>query len=464
MLLTGLLITVLLGLGITLCISKELKWTEMLGLAFPVGIGVQTFLMVCMDFAGIRLTATTVILFSLLLLTASGVCLFFHRQRLSVWLSAQRLYSYPKVNWLWFVALVVLVAVCVMNVTKTMYYPTFDTDSVRGFNLIGMAVAHEGTIKDLSLYTGANFQPMTYNLYMSYAPLAQLGYAYIYMLGAETSKIFNALIFISFIFSFYGVTSRFATHTLTALTTLFVVITPEMLGFSSMSGTNFTHAAYASLGILFFAAWYYKKVSSLLWVAAALLMLNNWTRNEGLAFIGAACCLLAWQSIRTRRYKKLFLFTILCLFPFLFWQVFLKVNHLEIAQLIILKPYWDGEKATVIVREMWELFKSPVYYGFTFIAFPLILLTNVWHVFRKGDQLVTLLLIVISWAVYTILVYQIDYLWDTLENVMRYSYKRFLFSFVPLLWFYVAAGRNINLLFEKIDDFVFPALPNIKKK
>jgi hypothetical protein len=55
----------------------------------------------------------------------------------------------------------------------------------------------------------------------------------------------------------------------------------------------------------------------------------------------------------------------------------------------------------------------------------------------------------------TIMVYQIDYVWDSLENVMRYSYKRFLFAFVPLLWFYIAAGKNINLIFEKIDNFIW---------
>jgi hypothetical protein len=427
----------------------------MLGLVFPVGIGVQTFLMVCMDFVGIRLTATTVIIVSLLLMTTLGIYLFFRRNTLKVWILSKNMFSYPKINWLWLASLVALAIVCVMNVTKTMYFPTFDTDSVRGFNLVGMAVAHEGNIKNLSLYTGENFQESK-NVVMAYAPLAQLGYAYIYMLGAEMSKIFNALIFISFVFLFYGVTSRFVTHTLTALTTFFVIITPEMLGFSSMSGVNFTHALYASLGLLFFVVWYYKKNSSFLWLSAALLMLNNWTRNEGLVFIGAACCLLCWQSIVTKQYKKLFLFTALCLFPFIFWQIFLKINRLEMAQVIIFRPYWDGEKAAIIGREMWALFKSSTYYGYTFIAFLFVMLSNVWYIFKKGNQVVTLLLIFLAWLFYTILIYQIDYVWDSLENVIRYSCKRFLFSFVPLLWFYVAAGRNISRVFEKIDDFVFP--------
>lgn len=468
---TGLLISILLGICIVLSISRQLKWMETIGLAFPVGIGVQTFLMVCLDFVNIRITATSIILVSLVCMTVLIVRLYFCRNAIKEWIAPIRVFSYPKINWLWIAVMVALAVVCVMNVTKTMYYPTFDTDSVRGFNLIGMAVAHEGTIKNLSLYNDVNFLPRNYNLYMTYAPLVQLGYTYVYMLGAETSKIFTALIFVSFIFSFYGVTSRFATHTLTALTTFFVVITPEMLGFSSMSGTNFVHAVYASLGLLFFVVWYDKKMPSFLWLAAALLMLNVWTRNEGLAFIGAACCLLAWQcvgfhnTLTVKKYaiikrfqinKIFFLFVALCLFPFVFWNVFLKINHLEIVQLIIFKPYWDSEKLAIIGREMWALFSSPVFYGFTFVLFVVVLISNIWHLFRKGDHLVTLLLIFLTWVFYTILVYQIDYVWDSLENVMRYSYKRFLFSFVPLLWFYMAASRNINWLFEKIDNFIYP--------
>ena len=339
-----------------------------------------------------------------------------------------------------------------------MYFPTFDTDSIRSFNLIGMAVAHEGTIKGLSLFTDANFLPIVRGAgsTISYAPLSQLAYAYVYMLGAETSKIVNALIFISFALSFYGILRRFATPTLTALTTLFVIITPEMLGFSSMSGTNFTHAVYASLGVLYFVAWRCKKIPSFLWLSLALLMLNNWTRNEGLAFIGAACCALLYYSIQAKRWKTLIVFGVLGFFPFLFYNVFLKTNHLESVNVFIFKAYWDGGKAGLIFREMWTLFNSASFYGVTFPLFFFVALSNAWSIYRRRDHLVTLVLIVLSWAFYTILVYQIDYIWDSLTNVMRYSYKRFLFSFVPLVWFYIAVGYNVRWVFGKIDAFIFP--------
>ncbi|MDR1780778.1 MAG: glycosyltransferase [Tannerella sp.] len=45
--------------------------------------------------------------------------------------------------------------------------------------------------------------------------------------------------------------------------------------------------------------------------------------------------------------------------------------------------------------------------------------------------------------------------WDDIHNVLRYSYKRFLFSFVPLVWFYIAANQNVKWLFDKAEEFMF---------
>jgi hypothetical protein len=278
------------------------------------------------------------------------------------------------------------------------------------------------------------------------------------LLGAATSKVINALIFLSFNAAFYGVASRFTTHTLAALTTFFMIITPEMLGFSSMSGSNYTHAMYASLGVLFFIAWRQKKIPSFLWISAALLMVNVWTRREGLSFSAATGVVLLCYAIQSKQYRKLLLYGALCLFPLVFWMLFLKTIDYESTQAVILKPFWDGEKVGTMLSEIWTLFKSVNYYGLTFIVFLLALISNVWHIYKKRDHVLTLALIAAAMLFYTIIVYQVDYkLWeDTLLNVMKYSYKRFLFAFVPLLWFYVAASYNVKWVFDRIDKFVFP--------
>jgi hypothetical protein len=459
----GLSTTILLGFCVALSISQRLKLVEALGLAFPIGIGLQTFWMIFLDVLSIRLTATSVLAASWLTIAGAAAFFYLRRDLLKEWWQYAGRLTRPKVSWLWLLALLAVGVVMAMSLAKTMFYPTFDTDSVRGFNLIGKVVAHEGTLRACSLFTDPNYWELHgAGSYRAYTPLTQLAYAYVYMLGAATSKIVNALIFVSFAAAFYGVTSRFATHTLTAIATFFTIVTPEMLAFSSLSGTNVTHAIYASLGILFFAAWYYKKIPSLLWISAALLMCNSWARTEGAAFAGAACCAMLWCSVKAKAYKPLLWFSGLCLFPIIFWQLFLKIYSLEVAMTFFLS--WDSHRVAVVAGEMWLLFASFTLYGFTFLCFLIALLSNVWAMIKKRDHLATLTLMLLAWLFYTILVYLIDYTWDSLEAVMRSSYKRFLFSFVPLLWFYVAAGYNVRWLFAKVDDFLYPLKSKSKKR
>lgn len=458
MIFLGLFLTFVLGLGLVACLSKRLNIAEILGLAFPLGIFAQTLLMVCIDCIGIKLTASSVLVSSLLVLAVLAFVLFKQRKSLGEGLKCCLKFDFPPLNWAWFTGLAFLIAIVVMNVSKTLYFPTFDIDSVRSFNIVGKAIAHEGTIHNLSLFTLEYYQDIMQRAgnALTYIPLTQLSYTYVYLLGMETSKMINALMFISFVLAFYGVTRRFASPFLSIIITIFCVLTPEMLAFSSLSGTNCIHALYASLGIIYLIAWWKnKKDSSLLWLSAALLMGNVWTRNEGLAFIGAACLLLLYHAIKTKEYKRFFIYVVLCLFPFLFWHLFLKINHFESTNVIIFKPFYDGAKLSVIFNEMWILFKSTQFYGITFLLFLIVLISNVWNIFKRKDCLVCLFLLISSWLFYTILIYQVDYLWDSLENVMRYSYKRFLFSFVPLIWFYIACNQNVTWLFTSIDRFVF---------
>jgi hypothetical protein len=457
MIIFGLILTFLLGVSIVLSLSRQLKVVEITGLSFPLGIAIQTLLMVCLDWAGIRLTAGSVTIASLAVLVLFVTYLCFRRIELQTWVKEYLRWQNPKLNWGWLICICGLVAVVIMNIAKTMYFPTFDTDSVRGFDLIGMAVGREGTIRNVSIFTDVNFLPIQKSAgsYMTYTPFTQLAYAYVYMFGTATSKIIPALMFISFVFAFYGVLSRFATHLISAIVTLLMIITPEMLAFSSMSGTNYNHAVFASLGIIYFIVWYYKKIPSALWISASLLMANNWVRSEGIAFIGAACVILLFWCIRQKQYGKLFIFGALCVFPFLFWNIFLRFNHLESENVFIFKLFYDDAKLSDMKREIWELFKSTTFYGITFILFLIILISNVISIFKRKDHAVTLLLILLSWIFYNILFYQIDYVWDSLLNVLRYSYKRFLFSFVPLLWFYIAVNFNVKWLSERIDRWIF---------
>ena len=171
-----------------------------------------------------------------------------------------------------------------MNFSKCIYFPTYDRDSLAGFDTIGYVIAQEHTLKGLSLFQ-ADYMPQIHNAgsYIVYAPMVQLSYAFVYLLGAETSKLITALIYLSFLIAFYGCMKRVINKTGSAIAVFFMMITPEMFAFSSLSATNVIHAVSASLGIIYIAIWFkYREkkrlISRCLITGAEYLDPHGWNR------------------------------------------------------------------------------------------------------------------------------------------------------------------------------------------
>jgi hypothetical protein len=60
--------------------------------------------------------------------------------------------------------------------------------------------------------------------------------------------------------------------------------------------------------------------------------------------------------------------------------------------------------------------------------------------------------IIIGIAGYVTVLYQVDYQWDSIQNVLDFSAKRFLFCFVPMAWFFsvsVVPMRKFATWFER---------------
>ena len=458
----GLITSFIVGICTLLTVTRRLSLIEIAGLSFPVGIGMQSVLMIFIDALSIKLDATSMLSASLAVVLAMKLYLFFcKKEQMQTWFIKATAFRFPKINLLWLMLLGAIIAMAVMNFTKCIYFPPFDRDSLTAFDTIAKIAAKEGTFHNLSLFRDPNFSEYFSGgaSTISYTPLVQCSYAYIYMLGAATSKWINALHFLSFIIAFYGITRRFVTDTAALFATLFAFAAPEFIAFSSLSGTNVIHAFYASIGILYLILWSRERDCSILYLSALLLWMNIWTRNEGVAFAGIAVIYMFIDAIRKKQYKPLIVFSIATISSFVLWNLYLAAFEMKSEQVFIFKPFWDGDKVAVMSREMWALFTQNVYYGWTIPLFVLVLLSNIYNLWKHKDQTITLFLTLGALAIYTLLLYQIDYIWDAIENVIRYSYKRFFFCFIPLFWFYIVANRNVSWLFNKIDRFVYGIAP-----
>jgi hypothetical protein len=459
MILLGISLTIFIGLAIMLAISTKFTLLEYVSLSFPLGMGLQTFLMSLLDWSNIGITLGGTTLISLIALAGLLILVFRNLKKDPEFLNRCNLKNFrlPKPNLVWILFTFLIFWFEGMNFYKTVFFPSFDTDSIRGFNFVGMAIAAEGTLKGLSLFNSPNYNFQSDAGLAAYTPFAQLSYAYVYLFGAMASKIVNAMMYLSFLGIFYALLKRVTTHTAAAIFTFMMMITPEMLAFSALSGINLLHTVYAASGLLFAVLWFDKKDPKLLVLSAILLSMNCFTRNEGIAFSGIASLLVLYRFFKKDiDWKKSLLFFVTAFFGFIYWILFLKANQIHSgSNLIITHLFWDGDKLATMYRELKPLYLNTQYYGIGVVVFGLMFLVNIWNVVRKGDQAALLFATFGVILLYTFLIYQIDYVWDKIENVLRYSYKRFFFSFIPLMWFYIATNGITMWVTKKTDNLLY---------
>lgn len=454
MLILGILIIFLTGFLAVNNISVKFSWPEKIGLAFPVGIGIQTIMMASFNFFAIKLTSVNVVIIGLFLLVSLSPPLYLRRKEVIAYYRGSLHFKMADYNlvWLFFMALVVYIEY--MNFAKCMYFPTFDRDSLAGFDTIGYVIAQEHTLKGMSLFQ-SDYMPQIHNpgSYIVYAPMVQLSYAFVYILGAETSKLVSALMYLSLLVAFYGSIQRVAGKTGSAIATFFMMITPEMIAFSSLSATNVIHAVSASLGVIYISLWFKGRERKDLYLASILLGLNIWTRTDGVVFICAAMLVVAIDVIKTKEWKDLLVVSA-SFIPAVLWMVFAKANNFYAESIAILHPYWDAEKAGTIWTFMKSHYMNTQYYGWTFVFFLCSFILNGWYLIRKRDNLTLLTMIITSSILYMAALYQVDYKWDSIQNVLAYSAKRFLFCFIPMIWFYSMSNGWVRQLLNKADYYL----------
>lgn len=426
---------------------------ERVGLAFPVGTGLVTVIMALMDMVRIPLTGSNLIIADLVVTAALVGWLATKRGK--VFQALKRPVDFNSFNFVWLLLLAFVAWVEYTNFSKCMFFPVYDRDSLAAFDTLGFVAAQEHTYGAMSIFTG-DYMPSIHQpgSVIAYFPLVQLSYAYVYALGAETSKVIPAFIYLSFLVAFYAVLTRATSRTVAMAATMFVVLTPEMVSFSSLSGVNVIDAVYASLGLIYVFMWLGSKSTPQLALGSLLLALNVWCRAEGVVFVLVAGLVVLCSAVRRRKFKPLLIIAA-TLVPVVIWKVFTSVFGMNVDTFVITHPFFDGEKAGRISDGIWELLKNQGYYGWTFVAFLLAVIADIWFmVKRKSNDLVKLVGIVAALLLYMLILYHVDYKWDSIDNVLRYSAKRFMFCFVPLAWYFIATCTPVAAVMKKFDAWM----------
>lgn len=476
-----LILVFLIGFLILSRLAPSFTLLERGGFAFPVGLSLVTFLMLMADWLGAPLSRPVVwtILFILLL---ASLALLLPVRRAFVQAFTRRI-DFSFINALWIVAFLTVAYLEYANLMKTVYFPAYDRDSLAGFDTIGFVAAREHTFHSLSIFAG-DYMPSIHGpgSYISYMPMLQLSYALVYLFDAPTSKLIPAILWLSFLFGLYGVSRRFfrtssgephGGDTAAMLVVLFTMFATEMVSFSSLSGTNVPQAVAAAPGLAYVILWYrgYRlgrstSISSSLeplFMGCALLSVSCWLRLEGFIFTLIAFCVVlvgvllgpaksAHPIVALSRRARILtpILTICTLLPIIVFQIYSSSLGLTSEGTVITHPYWDAAKARTVLDYALMLLRSTGYYGPSFLLLAAAFLLSL-PLLVKGRGVMTYLALFSAFAMYFVMLYQIDYKWDTIENVLSYSAKRFLFCFVPLALVCALCQGNLARLADWIE-------------
>lgn len=449
--------------------NRQLHITEIVGLSFPLGLFIEVSIILLLDYLRIPIYTWIILLANVPLLLLFyyklkgwGIRDFTFRQ---MWQRVKE--AILSKNIIWLALLLFIAYVEYLNFTKCIYFPTFDNDSLVGFDTIGYLIAQEHTIHALSFFDESyNLAIKSAGSYIAYTPLTQVAYSFIYLFGASTSKLIPALLFLSFLFLFYGTMQREIKATGAMLLTLLMMLTPEMLMFSSMSATNVIHAIYASIGVIYAIKWCVNGTNSrdaYFWSSALLLAANILIRSEGIIFIGAAGLLMLFVWIPAKAWRNMFLWGGVVLLPFFLWKIHQSITGLNTTESYLLSQlFYDESKLLNITHGMKWLLSQANYFGYTFTLLPASCILSLFFLKRCPKMLISWAILLLVLVGYMFALYQVNYEWDSLENVLKHSAKRFIFCFVPIAWYIIAVNYPISWLFQKVDKWLTFPSKNVK--
>jgi len=450
MIFLGIILVYLLGFSIIIFLHRHSETTsitidEFLGLAFLIGIGLETIFMFLFDLLNVKINAFTLGMSSIAIISWVG---FYKREFFKNYLKNISKISFnsslQKVDIAWAVILLLIIIFLLANVLKSLFWPTTAYDSVAGYDLMGKVIAAEGKI-NVSLFKIGSAGPRGI-----YPPLIEGSFAYAYIFGSQSSKIISSLTYISLILVFYAFLRKYVTNLNAIFFTLLLIGTPEMFAYSSLSLSNIPSAAYASLGLLYLFMWFENQEKNLLYIASILLGFNVWSRNDGIVFSIAGLVLMVFYAYKNKSWKEIAIYGSISFAPFILWTLYLKYKIGIVQDRFVNHLFWNANRFERLMLWIKSLVFNSQNYGLTFYLFLIALLLNIRDIHRDKFQL--LILILISFVLYSAIFYQLDEVKQgSLDSMMQYSYKRGLFYFIPLVLFYVAVSKPIRLFFLMIE-------------
>ncbi|OJV54840.1 MAG: hypothetical protein BGO31_15960 [Bacteroidetes bacterium 43-16] len=419
-----------------------------------VGLGIQTLYMFVSNAMGLPITAISTVIFSVVALIFFGAGYYYQTATIPFGKKYFAGFSFSKdigsVNVIWLLSFAFTVYIVYIISLKSLFWPTYAHDALTSFDLFAKGIAREETLLN-SLIMEKRVGPGA-----AYPPFYSLGVAYFYQIGYENANTISVLFLVFFTISFYAV-SRVLLHNSTsaAFFTFMAISIPEFIGQSAINITSCPQAMMVSLSIACFMIWFNQRARiNYLNLSAVLMGLAGFLRSETVVYMLPVFTLLAGLFLFKKGIKPAAVarFIILAVLPLALWQIFLKLNAgiMEKFVQIEFSHSFDSQQLATSGRLMSGIIFSAQFFGITpYIGILSLILSLIALKWGKKD-LLFFSLICITFALYLLLVNQMKLKFDSMENIIQFSGKRFLFGMAILIWLSLASNRYISLLFDKL--------------
>ncbi|MDX2188968.1 MAG: hypothetical protein SFY32_03820 [Bacteroidota bacterium] len=439
----------ILGFALVNRFANTLSIIEKIGFSFPIGLGLVTVLMFLLDISKVGITIAPILLGVIILIILFGYPLF--KTTRLYWIDSFKLLNI-KYSFGWFFLIGFIIYLLYGITSKGLYWPPAEHDSLTGYDLQAKMIANEGTFVTSQFDYPYN---STYDLArFIYPPLSSAGFALAYIFGFDNSKITVILLFYSLLISFYGLIRKSINDTWALLFTFFMMITPEMFSHASLSLTNLPNTVYTSISVICLYYWLISNDKSYFIISLSCMFLSNWSRSDSIVFVIATLAVILFFNLKNIQWKNIIIYGVISIIPFIVWGLFIKMNiGANSSDFFVKTLFWDSQKMSEILSKcMVIVLGNGVYYGITFFVFVAIAGLNVVDIFQTRNPVA--MFIFIAWMGYTLLYYQIDYNFaGSIDAYINASYKRGMFNFVPLCWFFIGTSPFSIKWLGKADMF-----------
>ena len=446
-----LLILFITGLSIINLVSTKFSILEKTGLSFPLGFGFVTIMMFLLELLGISFDKETLLFLELVLIFICLGTIWWKNDRKIPFNFPEsrpiKSFSFFSLNLSWMLVVGCLAYLLYVTFSKALFWPTIAYDSITGYDFMGRMMAMEGTVKS-SMFSDMN--PF-YSIRCGYPLFVPGSYGYTYMLGFDTSKITVVILMMSLVIAFYGFLKQFTNNLAAAIFTLLFISTPEFIAMGALSLSNVPHSLFVVSGIISMFLWMERGQMRYFYLAVMLLALNVWTRSDGVNFLVGAGFMVLLNSIRTKEWKPLIMLVLFTSIPFLAWQIYLTSTlNIENSNVFMKTFSMDGDKFSELWTYISTVLKSTQYFGVAPYLISIGIAANSLYLLKVHYQL--LIMILVSFIIYIVIYYQMDFSSEnfgySIKSMVLSSYKRGMFSFVGLFYFYIAISPISKRLFH----------------